>query len=62
MHISQIRKMVGLALCVLHGSVPEGVMDIAISSPFRVHVPLAPGYHNTVHPMGWFRLVGSLIL
>lgn len=33
----------GLALSVLHGAVPEDVVDVALSSPFLVHVPLAPG-------------------
>ena len=33
----------GLALSVLHGTVPEEVVDVALSSPFLVHTPLAPG-------------------
>ena len=41
--LNQIRKMMGLVLSVLHGTVPESVLTIALSSPFRVHVPLAPG-------------------
>ena len=33
----------GMALSVLHGAVTEEVAQIALSSPFQVHVPLAPG-------------------
>ena len=28
---------------VLGGTVPEAVLGVALSAPFRVHVPLAPG-------------------
>jgi len=36
--------MIGGALAVAHGLVPEGVFDAALGSPFRVDIaPLAPG-------------------
>ena len=34
--LNQIRKIMGLALSVLQGAVPEEVVDVALSGPFQV--------------------------